>query len=70
MTAPAGILKKTKNNDHKKFREREEWVLGKRLGRAKQVFVDTKALSVAEIEALTDAQILALPAPHWEKVSQ
>ena len=49
MTAPAGILKKTKNNDHKNFREREDWLLGKKLGRAKQVFVDTKNLPIAEI---------------------
>ena len=70
MTAPAGILRKTKDNSKRRYREHDEWMLGKRLGRPRQVFVDTKALSVAEIEALTDAQILALPAPHWEKVSQ
>ena len=35
---PAGVVKKTKNNDNKKYRENAEWQTGKKLGRKKQVF--------------------------------
>ena len=38
MTMPAGIQKKTKDNSGKKYREHEEWQVGKKLGRPKQVF--------------------------------
>jgi hypothetical protein len=38
MTMPAGIVKKTKDNSRKKWREHQEWQKGKRLGRPKQVF--------------------------------
>ena len=38
MTMPAGIQKKTKDNSGKKYREHEEWMEGKKLGRPKQVF--------------------------------
>jgi hypothetical protein len=38
MAMPAGIQRKTKDNSKKKFREHEEWVKGKRIGRPKQVF--------------------------------
>jgi hypothetical protein len=40
MAKPVGIQKKLKDNSAKKFREREEWMQGKKLGRPKQVFVD------------------------------
>jgi hypothetical protein len=62
--------KKSKDNSRKHPYEREKWLAQKRAGRPKQVYVDTRmGFSIAEIEALTDAQILALPAPRWEKVS-
>lgn len=38
MTAPAGIIKKTKNNSKKSFRAREKWMEGKKLGRPHQQF--------------------------------
>ena len=38
MSMPAGVVKKTKNNDNKKYRENAEWQTGKKLGRKKQVF--------------------------------
>jgi hypothetical protein len=38
MSMPAGVVKKTKNNDNKKYRENAEWQTGKKLGRKKQKF--------------------------------
>ena len=38
MARPAGLATKTKDNSRKKFREREEWMRGKRLGRPAQQF--------------------------------
>lgn len=68
---PAGVATKTKDHSKKKPYEREQWIARKRAGRAKQVFIDTRmGMSLEEIEALTDAQILALPKPGWEKESQ
>jgi hypothetical protein len=53
MTAPAGIVKKTKNNGNKKYRENEEWQKAKKLGRRKQLWVwDDEANKIG----------------HWEKV--
>ena len=70
MARPIGITSKLKNNDAKHPQEREEWMRRKREGRAKQVYIDTRmGMSIEEIEKLSDAEILALPAPHWEKVS-
>ena len=67
---PAGVVSKTKDNSKKKPYEREQWMRRKREGRAKQVFIDTRmGMSIEEVEKLSDAEILALPAPHWEKVS-
>lgn len=70
MSRPAGVTAKTKDNSKKKFREHEEWMVGKKIGRPKQVYVDTRiGMSIKEVEKLTDAEILALPKPGWEKVS-
>ena len=41
MAKPAGVLTKTKDNSKKLHRNREEWMKGKKIGRPKQVFVDT-----------------------------
>ena len=38
MAKPAGVTAKTKDNSKKKFRENEEWMLGKKLGRPSQQF--------------------------------
>jgi hypothetical protein len=38
MAMPAGIVKKTKDNSRKKWREREMWMAGKKINRPKQVF--------------------------------
>lgn len=71
MSKPAGVITKTKDNSKKKPHERELWLKNKKSGRQRQVFVDTRmGLSIAEIEALSDAQILALPKTGWEKVSE
>jgi len=70
MSKPAGVLAKTKDNSKKKPYEHEQWMKGKKIGRPRQVFVDTRmGMSLTEIEQLTDAQILALPKPGWQKVS-
>jgi len=70
MARPVGLTAKLKNNSNKNFRAREEWMKGKKIGRPKQVFIDTTRFnSTEEIESLTDAQVLALPKPGWQKVS-
>jgi hypothetical protein len=38
MTKPAGTTKVTKDNSRRKYKEAEQWALGKKLGRPKQVF--------------------------------
>ena len=67
------VLNSQHTVDHRKKknpRSHEDWMKGKKIGRPKQTFVDTTRFnSTEEIDALTDAQILALPKPHWEKVS-
>lgn len=74
MAKPVGTMKSAEKTDHRKKKNpsaHEEWQKRKREGRPKQVFVDTRLFnSIEEIEKLTDAQLLALPAPRWEKVSQ
>lgn len=69
MAKPAGMQAKLKDNSKKNYRTREEWMKAKKIGRPKQVFIDTTRFnSTEEIEQLTDAQILALPKPGWQKV--
>ena len=59
-----------KQNQTKHPYAREQWMKRKKQGRPKQVFIDTNQfMSLDEIDKLTDAQVLALPKPHWEKVS-
>lgn len=55
MTMPAGIQKKTKDNSGKKYREHEEWQVGKKLGRPKQVWVPA---------------VMSDGVGHWEKVTR
>ena len=38
MSRPVGVTVKTKDNTHKKFREHEGWMAGKKLGRPAQQF--------------------------------
>jgi hypothetical protein len=38
MAMPMGIVKKTKNNDNKLYREHAEWLVGKKIGRPHQQF--------------------------------
>jgi hypothetical protein len=78
MTMPAGIQKKTKDNSNKKYREHDEWMQGKKLGRPKQRWVGSTLngepflpSNTEEIEvAITEESIndgSYIPA-HWEKV--
>jgi len=69
MAKPVGVTSKLKKNDNKHPRVREERMKAKKLGRPKQVFVDTR-VSPEEFFLMSDAEILALPKPWWEKVSQ
>ena len=39
MAKPVGVVTKTKDNSRKKFREHEDWMKGKKLGRPKQVWI-------------------------------
>jgi hypothetical protein len=59
MTKPAGVVAKTKDNSRKKYREREDWLKGKKVGRVKQVWVWEEPLA-----APTGEQ----PTGHWEKI--
>lgn len=52
MAKPAGLLSKLKDNSKKLYRNHEEWMAGKKLGRPKQVWV----------------QFGDNPKGHWEKV--
>jgi hypothetical protein len=62
--------KKHKDCTQKHPGEREKWNREKRQGRLKQIYVDTSYyMGIEEFEKLTDAEILALPKPHWEKVT-
>ena len=38
MAKPVGIAAKQKDNSNKKWREHNEWMAGKKIGRAKQKF--------------------------------
>ena len=38
MARPVGVTVKTKDNSRKKFREREQWLIAKKLGRPAQQF--------------------------------
>lgn len=40
MSMPAGVSKKTKDNSRKKYREHQEWMEGKKLGRPHQQWVN------------------------------
>ena len=43
MARPVGVTVKTKDNSRKKFREREQWLIAKKLGRpAQQYNAETK----------------------------
>jgi hypothetical protein len=78
MTIPAGITRKTKDNSNKNYRENAEWMQGKRIGRPKQVWVDSTInglplplyMTVDEIEAaINEDTIKTYVAGHWEKVT-
>ena len=71
MAKPVGIKEQKVNHTKKKNpRAHDGWMKTKKANRPKQVFVDTTRFnSSEEIDALTDAQILALPKAHWQKVS-
>lgn len=53
MGRPVGLQSKLKDNSNKKYREHDEWMLGKKIGRKKQQWVwDDEAQNLG----------------HWEKV--
>jgi len=54
MSKPEGILKKTKDNSHKKYNEAKDFAEGKRLGRPKQVFDPVTKLWTKITDAVTN----------------
>jgi hypothetical protein len=74
MAKPTVVPSRGEKIDHRKKKNpvaHEAWVNRKKQNRVEQVFIDTTRFnSSEEIEQLTDAQILALPKAHWEKVSE
>jgi len=60
MARPEGIVKRTKDNDHKHPQQREEWMKGKKIGRPKQVWVWDK-------EPITLYGTKFKGQGHWEK---
>ena len=59
MTMPAGVVKKTKNNDNKHYREHDEWMQGKKIGRKKQRWVNGDG----------PLGVFIANGGHWEKVN-
>ena len=45
MARPDGLTQKTKDNSRKLHRNHEEWMVGKKIGRQKQVWVPPVAVS-------------------------
>ena len=74
---PEGIIKRTKDNDHKHPQQREEWMKGKKIGRPKQMWVPSTLFGVPFPEYMSSDDIEReinghsiehyVPA-HWEKV--
>ena len=58
---PVGIVRKTKNNDNKKYREHTEWMEGKKIGRPKQRWV-------FDPQQYDDFNAGLTPVGHWEKI--
>lgn len=58
MARPARMTQKTKDNSKKNYRERKEWMQGKKIGRPKQVWVDD-----------TPTHLIGESEGHWEKVA-
>jgi hypothetical protein len=69
MAKPVGLQSKLKDNSKKKYREHEEWMVAKKIGRRKQVWVwDLKPLTVITHEG-DQSTITETGYGHWEKVS-
>lgn len=60
MSAPVGIVKKTKDNSKKLYRNNEEWMKGKKIGRPKQRWV-------VGPDTFIDGTFTE---GHWEKVTE
>jgi hypothetical protein len=58
MAKPEGIVKRTKDNSRKQPYQREQWMLGKKLGRPKQRWVYDNGTHWAGVGS-----------GHWEKVN-
>ena len=78
MARPEGIIKKTKNNDHKKYREAKDFAEGKRVGRPKQQWVPSifdgaplsAYASMTDLDRMITEETIAngrYIAAHWEK---
>jgi hypothetical protein len=64
MARPVGVTQKTKDNSRKKFREHDEWMEAKKLGRRKQVWMAEEAM----VDAVS-GRILGVVAGRWKKAT-
>jgi hypothetical protein len=76
MAKPVGVERKRKNNDNKHAHVREEWTKGKKIGRPKQVWVESTISGGpvpedydAAVAAITEETIASFVPAHWEKVA-
>jgi hypothetical protein len=58
---PAGVIAKTKDNSKKKYREHDEWLVAKKIGRIKQVWIPPVTVTDRE-------STITIGVGHWEKV--
>jgi hypothetical protein len=58
MAKPIGLQSKLKDNSKKLYRNNEEWMKGKKIGRPKQVWVDDIPVNDC-----------AKPSGYWKKVT-
>lgn len=65
MAKPAGMQSRLKDNSNKKFRENEEWMKGKKIGRPKQLWVWDKLDSAGVGHAYPGPTSVG----HWQKVA-
>lgn len=59
MAKPLGIARATKNNDNKHPQQHDEWMLGKKIGRKKQVWITASVEELIQSSGETTG--------HWEK---
>ena len=65
MSKPVGVITKTKDNSRKLHANREQWMLGKKLGRPLQQWI----WDIARVTTGEGVDSVTLPGTgHWEKI--